>query len=1432
MINQVDQTEKSRTAPNLYNTLRVSVILNWEKIAYIGLFVLAVLTRFADLGVRIMSHDESLHTKYSWNLYTQGNYQHMPMMHGPLLFHMTALSYWLFGDNDFAGRVYPAVLGVLIVMMPVLFRKYLGRFGALITSLMLLISPYMMYYSRYIRHDIPAIFFALIMFYCFFRYTETKRERWLFVLAGALSLLIASKELGFFYVAIFGSFLTLYAVVRLVQKLKFQSAGRAPGRVWFYVITSGALMGLVFGLLVIVMLSIIPPDTVLGEAATYNQALLGQLLSWLVALIVVTAIIITAVVYGQYRGLSFKNWPVSEVLAMVGIMAIVVVGMVFVEELSRHPTSPEVEVAEPADPTAEGVEETAPAVNRDFIVIAAAIGVAALVVVMMFAAHTMGWWETIRDLPEWDVLFTMGTLVLPFVTPLLLTIMGANPTDYSPQGVQRAALALVPFAIVTISVGLSWRWKTFLVVAGVFFALFVFFFTTMFTNGTGLASGMIGSLGYWLEQQGVRRGSQPQYYYILLQLPLYEFLPLIGSLMAGLAGFGGLFRYLRRRARHEMLDAESDAPVENVRAAVILTARSPLEALRDSLVERYPALADAEILHQFASTVPEAPTDEVFYTLIDAAETQGIPDSARAFGYRVESIRGDGAPPEDEEIIAVAWLEAEPETEPTAEIAEIETETAIKIARLRSYGRLTAVPFVLFIVYWALMSVFAYTLAGEKMPWLTTHLTLPMIFLAGWWIGGLLEKVDFGWLREKGWWLLIVLPVMSGALIRIVGGVFDPKLVPFRGETVLELSATGGWLGAVLIFALSVGVIVWMVWRDRQLDMKALRNVGRLAVLTFFAFLGVATARAAYTASFINYDHANEFLVYAHAGTGNGLAMEQIEELSLRATDDLDLVVAFDDEMTWPISWYLRDYPNQKYFGKSPSVQTFEDAVVIMAGDSNWGKVEPLIGDRYYEFRYNRMVWPIQDYWNLNGTRVIELLDFSDPNHALKRKALWDIFWGRDYETYSQLLGKEISLSDWPVSQDMKLYVRKDYAAQIWNLGVGAVPIIGEEGLVDPYGDGYSLRPADTFWGLSGSGEAQLQQPRGIAVGPDGRVYVADSGNSRIQVYAPDGTHLFSFGRYGTTQNSQVEIPGDYVNQPEGIAVGPDGRVYVADTWNHRVQVFSAEGEWIKEWGRYFELGESAYALWGPRDVEVDAEGRVYVADTGGKRIRVYSADGDWLRDIGEPGGLDGQVSEPVGLAISDAGELFVADTWNKRIQVFDLQGNYLRKWDVNAWYDELGHRPYLAIDSNNRLWVTDPDACRVLIFDLGGTYLESFGQCGDSPLEAYQFQTIGGIAAGEDAVFLTDLGASRVVRFDVLPVAETVPDDRDVIEEVEEGAGDSGENPSPTPLDDDDDDDGSTDGTESSDEAEDVLPTNTPSPTATPEEEPAEELQEGETDE
>jgi len=145
----------STTPPNstsswLESPAVATLRLNWEKIAWTALLLLALILRVYQLGARVMSHDESLHTTYSYNLYAGIGFKHDPLMHGPLLFHVTAVSYFLFGPSDFSARLPVALLGVGIVWLLWLARDWLGKRGAFLAATLIALSPTMVYHSRYI----------------------------------------------------------------------------------------------------------------------------------------------------------------------------------------------------------------------------------------------------------------------------------------------------------------------------------------------------------------------------------------------------------------------------------------------------------------------------------------------------------------------------------------------------------------------------------------------------------------------------------------------------------------------------------------------------------------------------------------------------------------------------------------------------------------------------------------------------------------------------------------------------------------------------------------------------------------------------------------------------------------------------------------------------------------------------------------------------------------------------------------------------------------------------------------------------------------------------------------------------------------------------------------------------------------------------------
>ncbi|MFW6074105.1 MAG: flippase activity-associated protein Agl23 [Chloroflexota bacterium] len=194
-------------------TSSIAFQITVERLIYILIAVAAVATRFWDLSSRAMNHDESLHTYYSWVYYDSFRYVHDPLMHGPFLFHLNAFFYFLFGASDYVGRLGPAIFGTLLVLMPALLRspRLLGRWGAISASLLILVSPSILYYSRFIRHDIYALFATFAIAIAALRYYEKPERRWL-VIAGAFTgLLFCTKEVSFIVAFIMVTFVVAVA---------------------------------------------------------------------------------------------------------------------------------------------------------------------------------------------------------------------------------------------------------------------------------------------------------------------------------------------------------------------------------------------------------------------------------------------------------------------------------------------------------------------------------------------------------------------------------------------------------------------------------------------------------------------------------------------------------------------------------------------------------------------------------------------------------------------------------------------------------------------------------------------------------------------------------------------------------------------------------------------------------------------------------------------------------------------------------------------------------------------------------------------------------------------------------------------------------------------------------------------------------------------
>lgn len=194
--------------------------------ALLALVVFLFLTRLWDLGSRGYSHDESIHAWEAWKLVTGQGYRHNPVYHGPLLYHVTALVFALFGHTDVTARLATALVGVAIALTPLLFRRWLGKWGTLAAIALMAISPVLMFRSRFIRHDHMAILANVVLVYAIVRYLAERRERERVLAAAALSLSLAGKETSFITVFILGTFLFLYWALHWVRDR------RSPGGRW------------------------------------------------------------------------------------------------------------------------------------------------------------------------------------------------------------------------------------------------------------------------------------------------------------------------------------------------------------------------------------------------------------------------------------------------------------------------------------------------------------------------------------------------------------------------------------------------------------------------------------------------------------------------------------------------------------------------------------------------------------------------------------------------------------------------------------------------------------------------------------------------------------------------------------------------------------------------------------------------------------------------------------------------------------------------------------------------------------------------------------------------------------------------------------------------------------------------------------------------
>ena len=402
------------TMNNLNNYKKINLIL--ESIYYLCVISVALFLRLFELANRAMHHDESLHAYYSWQLHEGFGLIHNPMLHGPFQMEITSLIFILLGDSDFTSRILYALFGTLLVSMPIVFRKTLGAWGSIWTSLFLCFSPSMLYFSRFARNDIIMAVFTFGLIIALWKFLEVQKEKYLLIISFLIALSFGTKENAFLITAI----IIFYCLLKLFKQVISE-----------------------------------PPNPI--------------------------------------KLIEGRN--IVDLLSA------------FISNLKR---------------------EFKKGIRHNVIV-------PCFSVMILLISLTLPQWTAFSGVLQ-------DTFLLEWSGVTLVSQQGLIGMPYG-VGTKIAIILTIITFIVSILIGYKWNWKTWLKCSAIFYITWLLIYTTAFSNLTGgITSGIWQTLGYWIVQQETGRGSQPEYYYLIMVI-LYEYLPLFISIFATVYHFKNPTRF-------------------------------------------------------------------------------------------------------------------------------------------------------------------------------------------------------------------------------------------------------------------------------------------------------------------------------------------------------------------------------------------------------------------------------------------------------------------------------------------------------------------------------------------------------------------------------------------------------------------------------------------------------------------------------------------------------------------------------------------------------------------------------------------------------------------------------------------------------------------------------------------------------------------------
>ncbi len=600
---------------------------------------------------------------------------------------------------------------------------------------------------------------------------------------------------------------------------------------------------------------------------------------------------------------------------------------------------------------------------------------------------------------------------------------------------------------------------------------------------------------------------------------------------------------------------------------------------------------------------------------------------------------------------------------------------------------------------WQLVALVLFSLSGGKTPESAAMILLPLALIGGGavaWAGDRLRG-DWFW-RNRGWMLGIAAFITTLVMVQFL-------------RSLLDVDRSVAWIATILVLIaliLAAGYAT-MILATNQGQFEASTTL----IATLLLLAAIITVRAMTGVTFNRPADGRELLVGTRTASSVTPFVERVQRISIDLTRNdrtlapaqqdrnniaggNTLAIAVENSLEWPYRWYFRDFPN---FSVGNAQAIAADRPLNTSG-------APLPRIVLLPSAVeNQVTASLTGYVSQQYPATVAFSDTYRTKGAAARIAA--LFkprtWG-DWLRY--FVSRETP--DPPTTRTMSAYLSKEVSDKVYFAGATATNA--------------PAAPSNLF-DRAGKGKAggQFSAARGIAVGPDGLITIVDQLNYRVQQFQPDGTFVRQWGGIGTTPDKFGQING-YAFGPTGLAVGTDGTVYVADTWNHRISAFTSDGKPVRQWGNYFngqdnpgDLPKHTAEFYGPRGITITPNGLLYVTDTGNSRILVFDKDGKFVRTFGSLGTGAGQMDNPVGIAARADGTIAVADTNNARVLLFSADGQYQGEALVTDWGTVKGLEAYIGFLPNGNLLVPSPTGNRLIEMTTQGQMVRSIpGNPGD----------------------------------------------------------------------------------------------------------------------